>query len=220
MKLFGKKRPPSVVGPDGEPWVVVPTEKTESWYLMLCEQARDRIEEPTVHWVDLAMHLSFSDTVRKARGEASADGTRVQHGATYAAAKLGYQLRVVELNDLDIEDWNEELAYMIRWMMAEQNGGDTWFQNVCATAAMLMNASIKEPYSPDVQHLLAPVGAGPDMHADMRATMVNAVLTKPDIGDQIRADVSAEDLSCAWGYGYYLRACERSLPDEAEFPES
>lgn len=66
--------PIPLIGPDGTKYVAVPTERTESWYRMLCQQAADRVEQPVAHWVDLAQHLSFSNTVRKMRGEENADG--------------------------------------------------------------------------------------------------------------------------------------------------
>ena len=48
------------------------------------------------------------------------------------------------------------------------------------------------------------------MHVDMCATCVNAVLTSPGGFE----GVNAEDLTYAWRYGYYLRACEMSLSDQ------
>jgi hypothetical protein len=214
MRLFGRKGQPSLIGPDGTQYVVVPTERTEGWYLMLCQQAADRVEQPVAHWVDLAQHLSFSNTVRKMRGEENADGTHEQHEAAYVAAKLGYQLRVVEFEDLRLEDSNANLAEVMRQMVAEHRTGDGWFPNVCGTAATLMNASLKAPYDPEPASWLAPVGAGHDVHANMCATLVNSVLTTPNGDDRVIEGINAEDLTYAWRYGYYLRACEMSLPDD------
>lgn len=214
MRLLGRKRQPSVIGPDGAEYVVVPKERTESWYLMLCRQAADRVEHPVAHWVDLAQHISFSDIVRKMRGEENAEGTHDQHEAAYVAAKLGYQLRVVEFEDLGLEDRNNELTETMLHMMVKCSSGAGWFPNVCGAAGMLMNASIKAPYDPAVTGLLTPVGAGHDVHADICATMVNSVLTTPDGGDRAIEGINVEDLTYAWRYGYYLRACEMSLPGD------
>jgi chlorite dismutase len=73
MRLPGRKGRPSLTGPDGTKYVVVPMERTESWYLMLCQKAVDRVENPVARWVYLAEVSTFSDTVRKMRGEASAE---------------------------------------------------------------------------------------------------------------------------------------------------
>jgi hypothetical protein len=131
------------------------------------------------------------------------------------AAKLGYQLRVVEFEDLSLEDSNDELTEVMLQMVAEGKTGEGWFPNVCGTATMLMNASLKAPYEPGPASWLASVGAGHDVHAAMCASMVNSVLTTPEGADRVIEGISAEDLTYAWRYGYYLRACEMSLPDDA-----
>jgi hypothetical protein len=198
--------------PDGTEYVVVPMERTESWSLMLCQKAADRVENPVPHWVYLAQVGSFSNTVRKVRGEENAEGTRGQTEAALVAAKLGYQLRVVEFEDLGEEDSNAELTKTMLQMVDEDNAGEGWFPNVCGTAAMLMNASLEAPYDPGIASYLEPVGAGHDIHAAMCASMVEWV-TPPEGVDL--AGISVEDLAYAWRYGYYLRACEMSLPDIA-----
>lgn len=201
--------------PDDTKYVAVPMERTESWYLMLCQKAVDQVENPVAHWIYLAEVSTFSETVRKMRGEESAEGTREQTEAALVAAKLGYQLRVVEFEDLSLEDSNDELTEVMLQMVAEGKTGEGWFPNVCGTAAMLMNASLKAPYEPGPASWLAQVGAGHDVHAAMCASMVNSVLTTPEGADRVIEGVSAEDLTYAWRYGYYLRACEMSLPDHA-----
>lgn len=201
--------------PDDTKYVAVPMERTESWYLMLCQQAADRVENPVPHWVYLAEVSSFSNTVLKMRGEENAEGTRDQTEAALVAAKLGYQLRVVEFEDLGLEDSNAELTSVMLQMMIEETSGEGWFSNVCGAAGILMNASVKAPYDPGPASWLAPVGAGHDVHAAMCASMVNSVLTTPEGADRVIEGISAEDLAYAWRYGYYLRACEMSLPDVA-----
>jgi hypothetical protein len=100
--------------PDDTKYVVVPMERNESSYLMLCQKAVDRVENPVAHWVYLAEVSTFSDTVRKMRGEESAEGTREQTEAALVAAKLGYQLRVVEFEDLSLEDEVVPFAVEVR----------------------------------------------------------------------------------------------------------
>jgi hypothetical protein len=199
--------------PTGTKWVAVPTEQTESWYLGLCNQAAARVDEPVAKWVDLAQHISFSDTVRNMRGEARTEGTHAQHEAAYVSSKLGYQLRIVEFTDLDLEDNNDELADVMRQMFGEKRAGAGWFENVCGTASMLMRVLEKEPDGP-AGRWLAPIGAGREMHMHMCLTLVNSVLTTPDGVRRNIEGITFGDLTHAWRYGYYLRACEMSLPDE------
>jgi hypothetical protein len=188
-------------------------ERTESWYLMLCQKAGDRIDDPVPKWVHLAKLVSFSN-VRKMCGEEDAEGSPDQVQAAYAAAGLGYQLRIVEFEDLELGDGNDNLTEVMLAFHERPSGAD-WFATMCSTAGLLTSASLKGPYDPKVAGLLAPVGAGHDVHAAMCGSCVHAVLTTPEGDERVVQGISEEDLALAWRYGYYLQACEMSLPDEA-----
>jgi hypothetical protein len=57
--------------------------------------------------------------------------------------------------------------------------------------------------------------ASHDVHARMCANLVGRLFTTPEGYARDVEGVDAEGMSYCWRYGYYLRACEMSLPDEA-----
>jgi hypothetical protein len=54
-----------------------------------------------------------------------------------------------------------------------------------------------------------------DTRADMCARLVGRLLTTPEGEERIIEGIGPRDLGHCWRYDYYLRACERCLPDDA-----
>jgi hypothetical protein len=92
---------------------------------------------------------------------------------------------------------------------------EDWWATMCTTASGLMNHSLDDPFAPGVVGVLAPVGAGHQVHAQMCVRLLTRLLTTPDGEPWLPDGITRHELAVCWFYGYYLRACEMSLPDDA-----
>jgi hypothetical protein len=137
MKLFGKKRPADIVGADGVTYVHVPVEQTENYVGSLNEKADNRLEDPLAGWVELAHQTSFQTVIDRMR-EAETRPTFEQARFVFTASKMGYFSRIVEFEDLDIEDRNDELTEMMVLTEGEVDGNG-WYGTARATALTLVN---------------------------------------------------------------------------------
>ena len=78
-----------------------------------------------------------------------------------------------------------------------------------------MNASRQYPHNPEWAGYLAPIGVGHELHASVFAILTACLLGQNDAG-KLRepARVSVEEFGIAMRYGYYVQACDTSLPVE------
>lgn len=135
-------------------------------------------------------------------------------GLASTASRLGYATRVAEFEQVAEPDFNPHVAEFIEQAAEPSGAGPDWFGAVCRTARVMLRAAHKEPYSFDTAILLVPVGLGHEAHRDLCAWELGARIEGPEAEEAMK-EVSGYELADCWGYGYYLRACEMSLPKAA-----
>lgn len=213
MRFFGKKRAP-FVGPDGTEYAVLPTDQVEPLVGSLGDRTAARLEEPVPPWVNATQLLCFARVVGQMREVPEPTNDQVRWART--AAKLGYEARVVEFGDLDTDDHNDELTEAIWLSKRKETFGAEWFQAIGGMAHLLLKLSIEKRYEPDAASLLAPIGLGHDIHTEMSVDLIGRIVaTDEDEMRDLEGVISLAELGQCWRYGYYVRACEMSLPDEA-----
>jgi len=78
-----------------------------------------------------------------------------------------------------------------------------------------MNYAMKDPFDPGVVGVLAPIGVGHDLHNQMCVRLIAPFFDTPEGLSWLANGADRHALAKCWFYGYYLRACEMSLPDVA-----
>lgn len=215
MKLFGKRTPPDVVGTDGVTYVHVPVEETENYVGTLSEKAADILDDqPLDRWMQLAHEVSFRTVVDRMRAMETSP-TRDQAQVAYTATKMGYVARIVEFEDLDLEDQNMELTEDLVLVESQGRFGDGWYPTACGMAHNLVNFSLNKGDDPEVASVLAPIGAGFDVHRRLCVRLLGRLLRTPEGVDFEPDGITRPELANCWYYGYYLRAVEMALPDQA-----
>jgi hypothetical protein len=201
--------------------VVVPAADVESYLHPLATKAGDRVSAPVVSFIELAHQGAYAALVMPQRDGEDAAGDAAARWLAAMAAKLGYSTRVCEFEDdllVDIADVNKYLTHRLEQLHREHTIGTDWFATLCGTAAMITNTVRTAPYSPDAVELLAPTGFGHDAHVVLCSWLINGLRATPEVERRMAAEageISDEELSACWMYGYYLRACENALPSEA-----
>lgn len=128
------------------------------------------------------------------------------------ACSLGYFARAVEFNVLRLDEVNENLADFLVWSADEGAYGDDWFATMNGAASTLANASESTaPPTAETDVLLAPEGMGDDARKRFAGHLLLALMNS----DEASSDVGFGVLMRAWRVGYYLRACDMALPNEA-----
>jgi hypothetical protein len=200
--------------------VVVPRAEKHTYLHPLATRAGERVSEPVAGFIERAQQGAYVSLVAARR---ETDGIAADSASWLAcmAAKLGYFTRVCEFEDdllVDIPDASEYLTGYLDRAYGERTPGMDWFATVSATAAVMMHAVRTEPYSADVVELLTPTGFGHDAHVGLCSWLINGLRASPQAQQRIAAGaegITDDDLSECWMYGYYLRACENALSDEA-----
>jgi len=202
------------LGPGEQRFVVVPRADADSYLRPLATKAGDRVSAPVAAFIELAQHGAYVAVVTPQRsGEAAAAGWLAS-----TAAKLGYSTRVCEFEDellVDIADVNAYLTERLEQFHREQTMGTDWFATLSGTAAMITTTVRAAPYSPDTVELLAPTGFGHDAHVAVCSWLINGLRASPEAQrrmDTGAGEITDQELSACWMYGYYLRACENALP--------
>jgi hypothetical protein len=216
MKLFGKRQRAEFVASDGTEYVAVPTEEIKALVAPLGNKTAARMDEPMACWVDLLQVLCFARVVGHLRDE-TLEPTNDQVRWARTAARLGYLFRIVEFETLNEDDHNSALAEWIRLVQRKSEWGEEWFQAVGGITQLLLKLSIENRNEPDAEKLLAPTGLGHDVHTEMSIdSLGRIIMDEDDKPRDLEGVISPRELGHCWRYGYYLRACEMSLPEEAK----
>lgn len=219
MGLF-KRRPGrgERLGLGDQRFVVIPRADADSYLRPLATKAGDRVSVPVPAFIELAQQGAYVAVVTPQRdGDDTAGGAAASWLAA-TAAKLGYSTRVCEFEDallVDIADVNGYLTQRLEQFHREHTMGTDWFATLCGTAAMITTTVRAAPYSPDAVELLAPTGFGHDAHVAVCSWLINGLRASPEAQRTMAAgagEITDQELSACWMYGYYLRACENALP--------
>jgi hypothetical protein len=198
----------------------VPLAEKHTYLHPLATRAGERVSEPVASFIELAQQGAYGLIVMPRR---ESEGIAADAASWLAcmAAKLGYFTRVCEFEDdllVDIPDASEYLTGYLERAYRERTPGGDWFATVCDAAATMMNAVRTAPYAADVVELLAPTGFGHDAHVGLCSWLINGLRASAEGQQRMSAGTEAiteQDLFDCWMYGYYLRACENALSDEA-----
>ena len=198
----------------------MPMAEKHTYLHPLATRAGERVCEPVASFIELAQQGAYGLLVKPRR---ESEGTAVDSASWLAcmAAKLGYFTRVCEFEDdllVDIPDASEYLTEYLERAYRERTTGGDWFATVCDAAATMMSAVRTSPYAADVVELLAPTGFGHDAHVGLCSWLINGLRASAEGQQRMSAGAEAiteQDLFDCWMYGYYLRACENALSDEA-----
>ena len=200
--------------------MVVPVAGTDTHLGPLATRAGARVTDPVAGFIDLALQDAYAVVVPAAPEDADS----AAEGASWLAcmaAKLGYITRVCEFEEdllVDFPDVNQYLTYVLENSHRKRTMGVDWFATLRGTAARLMAAVRTAPYADDVAQLLTPTGLGHDAHVALRSWLINGLRATPEAQGRMvtgARELSDEELSDCWMYGYYLRGCENALPNEA-----
>jgi hypothetical protein len=199
MPLFRRRPDPRPTRDDGTTGVPASSEQVDDWVAEVAKRVQKRTQNDPAAWIDLLLSSTYAVVVDRMSGdevpfEASLLARRV--------AKFGYEARGVELELLHEPSANERLGAFL-WRLRTEQGSDLIGSAVTA-AGVLVNASRKDPGGAD-SSLLEPLGLGHRAHARLFAVLAGgsaAVEPSPQ---------AAELMLCA-RWGYYVHACEASLP--------
>jgi hypothetical protein len=187
----------------------------------LATEAGDRLTDRVARFIELAQQDVYASIVLRQR-EAASTADHATRSLAYMASKAGYFTRMCEFEHAvfaDVEDSNPLLTVGLSSNYQRKLFGSDWFATVCGTAAALMNAARSTPYDADVAELLDPPGFGIDAHASIATWMIGGLRASPEASRMAVTSpsqaVTDDELFDCFLYGYYLRACERALPDEA-----
>jgi hypothetical protein len=201
--------------------VVIPRADADSYLVPLATKAGDRVSMPVSAFIELAEQSAYGAVVTPQHEDDGAAGGAATSWLAATSAKLGYSTRVCEFEHellVDIADVNEYLTRRLEQFHRERTMGTDWFATLCGTAAMITTTVRAAPYSPDVVDLLAPTGFGHDAHVAVCSWLINGLRANPEAERAMAAgpgEITDQELSACWMYGYYLRACENALPAEA-----
>ena len=128
---------------------------------------------------------------------------------------VGYATRVAEFRALKAPEFNSSVQAELVWA----NGrGHDWYTAVCSIVHSCLIAVTDDPFEYEV--LLKPVGFGHQVHHDWCSggldTLHRALQEAPQFPASVKENVErVGPQPYCWWFGYYLRGCESSLPDEA-----
>lgn len=199
------KEPPSVVGPDGVEYVAMPTSELDRALDELTAWTIDRLDTPAPKTIALALQVVLPNMVRS---DATADEARFAG----TAAKLGYDARKIEVGYHKLNDRNESLSLFLAHVHDEEAD---WFQTLCRVAQMLADAASAEAFPTGVTaDLLGDTGLGYEGRHRFAMHLLDCLLTHPETGEprQPPGELTTSELYECWSFGYYLDACEASVP--------
>jgi hypothetical protein len=201
--------------------VVVPRGDADSYLHPLATKAGERVGAPVAAVIELAQQRAYVALVVPQRDRESAAGDAAVGWLAATAAKLGYCTRVCEFEDellVDIADVNQYLTQRLEQFQREHTMGTDWLATLCGTAAMITTTVRTAPYSPDAVELLSPTGFGHDAHVAVCSWLINGLRASAETQRRLAegvGELTDQELSACWMYGYYLRACENALPASA-----
>ena len=201
--------------------MVIPRADADSYLHPLATKSGDRVSAPVAAFIELAQQRAYVAVVMPQRDREGAAEDAAGSWLASTAAKLGYATRVCEFEDallVDIADVNEYLTQRLEQFHREHTMGTDWLATLCGTATMITTTVRSAPYSPDAVELLAPTGFGHDAHVAVCSWLINGLRASPETERRMAdgsGEISDQELSACWTYGYYLRACENALPAAA-----
>ncbi len=133
---------------------------------------------------------------------------------TYSAARLGFAARRAECEILRQPEVNRDVEAVIRDGFG-QGIGEDWFAVVCNTASSLMYAADHYPERVPTNAALAPLGIGHANRRRLGGMTVDHILYDEDGTRLHLGSVSVAAIVECWRFGYYLSACNASLPPSA-----
>jgi hypothetical protein len=183
--------------------MAVRQEELDTWLESLAEQVFELAGSEVPQYVGLAF---MQEGMRHAESNEA-----VQYVGS--ACAMGYFSRVAELHALAIDEVNADLADFLEWAAEENNFGDDWFATMNGAANTVANASESTaPASVETAALLAPEGMGTEARMRLAGHLLLQVF---ESDGRPRFGVESAAMMRAWRVGYYLRACEAALPDQA-----
>jgi hypothetical protein len=204
--------------PDGTAYAPVSGEDFDEVLGPVALSAFDLFEDPVPGFIEKAQRHPSQPLIERQRESETRpfDVVRLAYAAGLArtGSNLGYATRIAEFERLAQRDYNLHLEEFMGQAETQSSSSVDWFAAVCATAYLLMSAAHKEPYSPDSARLLSPVGVGHGAHRDLCSWELTARISGPE-AEEAMNEISGHELADCWGYRYYLRACEMSLPPDA-----
>jgi hypothetical protein len=207
-----------LAGPDGVKHPPLPAEAFDDLVQSVARRAFDIAGDTGPEFIELAHRQACPSLVERQRQltDRPFDLIRVSYaaGLAHRASKLGYATRTVEFEHRLEPDYNPHLQQFMHRAHAQQTLGSDWFATLCGAARLLLRAAHKEADPGDTARLLKPVGIGPRAQRDLCAWELGAQINDSAAEEAMKEITDAELADC-WGYGYYLRACEMSLPPEA-----
>ena len=217
MPLFRKRRP-TVVGPDGTEYVPVDEHVAHEMAVMLSDRTVENLEREISHWVRYVLGETYGYVVCGLRGESLHEGEEVpQQPASCAltAAKAGYEARIAEFTFLEQDSSNPVVTDLIGHLVRSPEHAQSPVGAVALAASTMMNASHQAPHDPEYAQYLTPIGAGHEIHARMFAILTGCLLGQDDAGQLGEIPgIGINELGMCMRYGYYVHACQASLPDE------
>lgn len=207
-----------LTGPQGVRHPPLPTETFDELVQSVALRAFDIADDTDPGFIELAHREACPPLLERQRElkDRPVDLIRVSYAAGLAqrASKLGYATRTVEFEQQAESDYNPHLEQFLRDAHHRQTLGADWFATVCNAARLMHRAAHKEPYSPDTARLLRPLGNGHNAQRDLCAWELGAQINGSEAAEAMK-EITDRELADCWGSGYYLRACEMSLPQEA-----
>lgn len=207
-----------LAGPDGDRHPPLPTEAFDELVQSVALRAFDIADDTHDGFIELAHREACPPLVELQRKlkDRPFDLIRVSYAAGLAqrASKLGYATRTVEFEHHAETDYTPHLERFLRDAQHRHTLGADWFATICGAAHLLQRAAHKEPYSPHTALLLRPLGNGHSAQRELCAWELGAQINDSEAEEAMK-EITDQELADCWGYGYYLRACEMSLPPEA-----
>jgi hypothetical protein len=126
------------------------------------------------------------------------------HSLAYTAARLGINARRAECQAIGLpeeENWLRDLLERNH----DRSGGSDWFRTVCVTAAGLVRIAEED-------RGMSPSGLGQEMYLRLGELIVQAMLSDASAAGRQLGTVTTATVFRCWHFGYYLSACNGSLP--------
>jgi hypothetical protein len=212
MPLFKRgRKPASITGPDGVEYRAVPQAEADELLIALGTRAGELYGQPLPDYIELA-----AKTVPVSLLPKGASPTANDIGLMYSSVRLNYVARVAEFERYSKGDYSAELHGALVAAEHGRMAGDDWFATLTTLAMGLAGEAMTDPYRPDVAPMFGPPGIGHQQRRRWRHALVSNLLTDPDSGHPRDPDVITHELLYhLWEFGYWLRACDASLPDDA-----
>jgi len=216
VPFFRRKSARTVIGPDGTEYVPVPTDEFDEMLGPLVERAVGMYEPGVLpKYADLAAKLALTEIILP-QESGSIEPTAGDLNMSLSATTLGYVSRLAEFEFIEQSQSNEHLRAFLAYAYGERAFGEDWFANIVGTAGSLMNGAAQDPFGADTAPLLGAVGIGYDARQRFGFAVIASLLTEPDSGHTRTLDaIMPRHLYECWRFGYWLAACDASLPDDA-----